>query len=352
MDNGKYYYKEQLVGFLDLLGFSNIVDSVQDKPELAAEKIEFLDKTIKNIREKNLSTRLFPDDNPLPQEPKYKIFSDCICIASDCIVDNVELKISNVFMFLLMLLYIQAELTLHGIFVRGAVTINWHFQNEDIVFSSALINAYYIESKKAIYPRIIIDESVIAALQKTKDTEANFHILNSLIKRDADGLVFLDYLEYANELDHEEYIIDFFQEHRKLIEQQLNQKNEPKIKGKYLWLARYHNQKVKEFFTNNVFLAVLLIPQNLLGYDSFVFSTVYTFSFSSIKEKVDEGVFLVVSDDFNKAKKAVNNFIRKNKNDYILKSTEYSPGFQASLIDIKIKCEDMGVHYIILEDGS
>lgn len=318
-----YEYKDQIVAFLDILGFSDIVKEVQNDPKLASEKIGFLTETIRTILEGNLSSRLLPDDQLSSSEPKFKVFSDCICIAFDCIEDEPEYTASSVFSFLIKLLRIQTEFALNDIFVRGAVTVNGHFHNDDIIFSAALINAYSMESKIAIYPRVIVDETVIRLL-RTPDHVAEFPYLNEIIKRDVDGLAFIDYLEYYREIDYPEDIPVFLQRHRNILEQNILKYQVPRVKEKYLWSARYHNQKVRKLFEPD-FGNELLVQEKLLSVGDSVFDyVVFAFFFTSDQEKIDLGILYLLADGFYKAKCLVSDYISKEGKDYRLIENEFS----------------------------
>lgn len=48
-----------------------------------------------------------------------------------------------------------------GILFRGAVVIGDLYNDKIIIFGPAMLEAYELESKKAIYPRIIIEEDTI-----------------------------------------------------------------------------------------------------------------------------------------------------------------------------------------------
>ena len=49
----------------------------------------------------------------------------------------------------------------YDLYLRGGVSIGFHYEDDNIIFSDGLIKAYYLESKKSIYPRIILDEDLI-----------------------------------------------------------------------------------------------------------------------------------------------------------------------------------------------
>lgn len=52
-----------------------------------------------------------------------------------------------------------------GLYVRGGVAYSRHYQSGRLTYSHALAKAYEIESKIAIYPRIMLDKNIIEMYQ-------------------------------------------------------------------------------------------------------------------------------------------------------------------------------------------
>lgn len=325
-DEKQIKYRNQIVAFIDILGFSDMIKDAQEDNDKAYTTIMKITNAIEQAVEKNLDCRLLPKDKPQPTDPVYRVFSDCICISSDCIEEmNSEFIDHFLFYFLMNLLYVQAELTLHGIFIRGGVTINKHFYNDKIIFSSALVDAYKLESKKSIYPRILIHNSIIDMLRNLSH-EDDMKLLNAVIKRDADGLVFLDYLEYISEVDDLYSMYEFMVRHKATIEKNILGPLEPEVKQKYLWLARYHNQKVKEQFPR-ADRKPLLISDKLIQYNANVFRIEWiVFPFISAVENISNGFLFIKADERWKAEAKAKEYIKTNKKDYQLNS-EYLRAF-------------------------
>jgi len=85
------------------------------------------------------------------------MFSDCICSSSPFTPDNV-------FRFIYALEAIQMNLASNGVFIRGGIAIGKHFENERMIVSEGLIEAYLLESKQAVFPRIITSEDTFLRL--------------------------------------------------------------------------------------------------------------------------------------------------------------------------------------------
>jgi hypothetical protein len=89
---------------------------------------------------------------------KRKIFSDNFIIAipkdngddiSESIKHTLVVEIAS---------FVQCISCKYGLLIRGSISIGDLFINEDFVCGKALVDAYYLENKFAIYPRIVINE--------------------------------------------------------------------------------------------------------------------------------------------------------------------------------------------------
>lgn len=145
------------------------------------------------------------------------------------------------------------------------------FMLDDIVFGPALVRSYELESKKAIYPRIIIDEEIIqSASQGTEQ------FWTQSIRRADDGTHFIDYLSQLaiGWLQPSSVFNDpniTMQQHKQMIETKLTEfKSRPfndRIAEKLKWLAQYHNSVVDELckMDPDERASALLIPENLFS---------------------------------------------------------------------------------------
>jgi hypothetical protein len=146
-------------------------------------------------------------------------------------------------------------------FVRGAIVYGDVYEDKDVMFGPALIDAYQSERYKAAWPRMLIDKSL---LDKTTEPERRRDFFE-FIRQDDDNLVYLDYLRELFHLfvvaenkritgerqqdfgvptklfeDHREAIL--IQVHSTLEEE--NQDRSKKIIGKYVELSKYHNSTI------------------------------------------------------------------------------------------------------------
>ena len=111
-----------------------------------------------------------------------------------------------------------------GFLCRGGVAVNKHYNLSSFVFSPALIEAYRVESEKAIYPRVVISEDVIDLVFPEKNYPPT-------ICKEYDGLYFINFL-HDESISTIEHIIS------RIVTSCLGSKNHSVIQ-KGIWLANY-----------------------------------------------------------------------------------------------------------------
>lgn len=225
-----------IVCAIDILGFSQmIVNSCSDG---------FGNKLLKEINyliNKNKQC-IIPNKYT---HGKIKIFTDNMVVAYPITGDGeqeLEEILENVSEY-------QFNLALEGLFVRGGISIGDFYINEDIVFGKALLDAHYVESQIACYPRIIIDENSVKMLRKY----INYYDVapqTTKVLIDTDGQWFLNYLdtifkyytECNNQYEFERIQFELLTRHKVKIEEMLElYKKDIRVWDKYVWTANYHN---------------------------------------------------------------------------------------------------------------
>lgn len=241
-------YEFAIVTFLDILGFHDLV-MVTDAA-VVNSKLEAIEHFTRPISPPPTDD---PDDT---YEPIILQFSDAIVrIRRVQTKWNQQLPIGLVFHELLDLVHAQGELIREGVLLRGGVSFGPIYTSKGRVFGPALVAAYELESKFALYPRIVIDPALLAEFQKNALLKAAHHdfedeeaYVSSLMQRGDDGIWFVDYIRaFESELDDIEMYPIFLQAHRQLIVE--GAKRFAGLSGpmsKYLWLASYHNELVSE----------------------------------------------------------------------------------------------------------
>lgn len=82
-----------------------------------------------------------------------------------------------------------------GLFIRGGIAYSRHFEKGRLTYSHAIARAYELESKAAIYPRIIIDKNIIDMYKSSSELPLIFDH-NLIVKQN--GLNFLNVLDDAS----------------------------------------------------------------------------------------------------------------------------------------------------------
>lgn len=229
-------YRRKYVAFIDILGYRKLLKK--------AEQNKTANKVIAKIEEllqENVTWKKFEH----PIEYSVKMFSDCACLSAPFNSWGLVCLFTH-------LMSMQSSLIKSNILIRGAIAYGNHHESENLIFSSGLVKAYELESKKAIFPRIIIDDRVIKKIGNSKKNS----ILRSFILQDYDNQLFLDYLwSYWNQGDYSNEISDILKAQRRLIiKSRRMHHNKPKILQKFAWLSMYHNQVIKKITNLDKFL--------------------------------------------------------------------------------------------------
>ena len=217
-----------IVCYLDLLG--------------ATEAIKNDDGTVfnlvKNIYEN--ANKVFRKYAKNEFELDIKAFSDNIVLSRK--IDKSMKESMQILYFIVSISVMLSGALKKNLLLRGGITIGEFYIDTTMVWGKALVKAYNLENKVAIYPRVIIDDAVIKRLiELNRDDEELFGA--SMIKVDKDGRYFVDYLQENKEdkvakrndiIENEfAYITKYFSKHITVGES---------IRSKFLWLLLYMRQ--------------------------------------------------------------------------------------------------------------
>ncbi len=158
---------------------------------------------------------------------------------------------SGVFNALLEILWVQINLVLFGMLCRGAVSKGKLIHTEKMLYGPAVIDAYRLESNTALYPRVILDESIVEA---GTSAHARHHFeeherqsIMNLLCRDSDGMYYINYITGAQseldnpELDYPNYLYAL----RNIISDGIRS-HDPSIRIKYLWMKERFAPHLKD----------------------------------------------------------------------------------------------------------
>jgi hypothetical protein len=253
-------YSEHIVAFVDLLGFRQLVMGMSQKR--AREQIADLEWLMQRVVQPYRGPSGEEDDT-LAIRVNY--FSDCVCFALALDARNLKEYLDRIFWFILHVLQVQGELVFHDRLVRGGIVVDRHYASDRLIFSRAQIHAYDIEQKRALYPHVLVDKSVVDAVvnasKKFKDKPYPFGRpafdddladLFGLLALREDGELFVNYLGFWTELDDEDNIRPFFKRHKSIIVNGASGgKASPSITEKMRALARYHNEYAGRMFKDS-----------------------------------------------------------------------------------------------------
>jgi hypothetical protein len=160
-------YEEQFTAFIDFLGFSEVSKQTDDTTRL---KVLDLLLSLSALRsEFNIQSELNQGGGTRHQiRPAISTFSDHIVISFPLeriarelgSSDDALLALVIAGQFGRLLRGIAAAALRLGLLIRGGATIGKLYHSQGVVFGEAMIEAYEIESRIAIYPRVVLSQQI------------------------------------------------------------------------------------------------------------------------------------------------------------------------------------------------
>ena len=225
-----YSYERRIVCFIDILGFSNLVKDTENNGFRGHSNLLNVCEALNKLDD----LRLTLSEKLKTKDVRTTQFSDSIVISFpwneeyNSIVAAIFL-IKNYQVFLIMQ---------HGVLLRGGITIGDIIHNEKMIVGPAMIDAYTLESKCAINPRIIVDSQVVPLFEKAFDRcRKNKHIDTHLVNKDEDNRYYIDYFNFSerDRTGSSFYYNDYLHQLKSLVAE--NKDNEDaRIREKYLWM--------------------------------------------------------------------------------------------------------------------
>jgi len=181
-----------------------------------------------------------------------RVFSDNVVIACE-VGDNINRAVHTVTS--LSGSFIWEAFIRTKCLVRGGIAYDQLLIDGSVVIGPALSRAYDIESRQAIYPRIVIDEEIVQKLLGSKEPDqssfyAHFHELGSM-SRDFDGRVYVKpyhlFQRYYNSETADSHNIIQFNKYSAIFDEMVQEaKRNARILQKYAWWAKQMNKVFKE----------------------------------------------------------------------------------------------------------
>jgi hypothetical protein len=188
---GKSHFQARFIAFVDILGFSSIVERMSREDRLftaVRDALKRLDSQARGVqlyrrerREKRHAT-VHKGKVPLVGETNLQMtaFSDCYVLSA----------VSPAWHVLAAVQALGSSFLAEGILTRGAVVHGKAYHNGRVLFGPGIVEAYTLESEVAKYPRILVTESV-------REEVLGYHEglwKGRLLKRDVDGCWFVNLL--------------------------------------------------------------------------------------------------------------------------------------------------------------
>lgn len=165
----KPHYHDRIVAFIDILGFTTLIQRLGNDDGLHSRLLSALQKIGRY--------KQFAGNPQCAQKNlEVSVFSDSIVISS---------VPQHLFEVIWSCLGLQSQLLAIGILTRGGISIGRTFHEKDILYGEGMIKAYRLESGSAIYPRIVVDPELMPKI--TDGQRAMF------LNEDHDGLWFVDF---------------------------------------------------------------------------------------------------------------------------------------------------------------
>ncbi len=234
---GSPAYRDRVVGFVDILGFGDLVRRADKNPVLRSDIIEALGRVRSVAAPTEGETGL-----------RAQNFSDSLILSAANTPDGL-------WHLLLSMDSLAWNLLQIGVLVRGGVTIGGMQHDPDLVFGVGVNEAYRLESTVARTPRIVLGAQAVAAANRYANDHAIWEAYrNSRLLRDRDGVWFLHYLAELGIFNRQNDSRSEASRHplysmgqgvHRIMQEKLEQTLEhPDVYAKFEWFARYWNAEV------------------------------------------------------------------------------------------------------------
>ncbi len=227
MSEKTYNTQECIVAFIDVLGASAAIREDADGSLNAIHSA--YDASIKLFHDVFVEKGIIPGVN---------IFSDNIVVAVPKVPGKEKASFKAV---VILSAIIQVEFLKKGFLTRGGIASGSYFIDKVMVWGTALLRGYYLESQVAFYPRVVIDPELVGelglAFPKSNDA------IQTWLRQDNDKLFYVNYLNPALK-DTLLFILSNFSQ----VEEQLAKHiDNPKVSQKWLWFSSYLMNRMGDF---------------------------------------------------------------------------------------------------------
>ena len=238
-----------LVAYIDMLAGKEKINNDINNENL--NKVRNLYNNIfKHIKNsKNYDTR-YIDIN---------IFSDNILISSKAYNETPKIIKRTIYNFFDLIQEFQYMALSQSILLRGCIDYGNLFIDNNFVWGNSLINAYNIEQKQAIVPRIIFSNSAINFIDYIDEKFPSISIWNRIpYCYDIDENIMINYIVKNNESLSK-------------LEEIINNRNDYKIMVKINWIKNYFNNFLRSRDLESLLIEEKINFKQLKLFDDFIF---------------------------------------------------------------------------------
>lgn len=237
MSTTESQYQERIVVFLDFLGFKSHIDRTVKDPA----HVTRIARAFNTVRD-------FTNPDEGWEDRVVTQFSDCVVLSY-----RIDQR-SAVFDILMTMLLLQVELANQGFLVRGGITAGPLLHEESMVFGPALVEAHRMESKDAVFPRILVDPELVQvardypALHHSGTDEARY--VRSFLTDDEDGKSYLNYVPWKAVVEDAGVDADAWPGYMNSLSRILRDglaSGDAEVVKKMLWLHRQYREAINEF---------------------------------------------------------------------------------------------------------
>lgn len=227
-----------MVAFIDILGFSEMTarnTRVEDSQLILDRIAAAIDDSRSFVRQ------AVPDGKKaLGSRWATKFFSDNLAFGYP-FDDNALDAESTAWFIIRCAQKYQLKMTLNGFFVRGGLTQGFVCLTDEIIFGSALIECYLLESKASIVPRIVLSDPLLELTVQSYNVNTSRLGLgiDQAVCRDVDGWWFVNYLDAAQGSNGVDWAM--IDQHKASVLNSLSQTTRHDVLPKFGWACRYHN---------------------------------------------------------------------------------------------------------------
>ncbi len=220
-------YEDRIVAFIDILGFANIIKGTIHSDAALSDLVSTL----------NYVQGYFQRVRQNYKDPKILQLTQF----SDTLVMSVSMKDSAEMISIFRhLKNLQINLIHKNLLLRGGIVKGLLVHNEDLVVGPGIINAYKLESKCALHPRIIIDPKVMWQYVRSNGVNQKVRLKSFLpqgvFNMETDGTYYVDYFnEVEDFLENGISKEDHFNKLCSLAAGSLDN-DDISVRVKYLWM--------------------------------------------------------------------------------------------------------------------